>query len=150
MYHQDSYAQELVVRGEGEAVDVGVVGVGAAVLGRLGRLAHVPDGQALYACVQRRAWMSIELNVRGGLRATKLERSSTDRPTDRRQTDLVVGDGAEEVRVQAVPGHVLHHVLVRLCSVVSCRCDGERGVLMHTYIHLARHDKRAGCGLAPL
>ena len=29
-------------------------------------------------------------------------------------TDLVVRDGAEEVRVQAVPGHVLHHVLVRL------------------------------------
>ena len=46
---QHENAQELVVRGEGEAVDVGVVRVGAAVLGRLGRLARVPDGQALLA-----------------------------------------------------------------------------------------------------
>jgi pyruvate/2-oxoglutarate dehydrogenase complex dihydrolipoamide dehydrogenase (E3) component len=35
------------VRGEGEAVDVVVVGVGAAVQRLLGRLAHVPDRQAL-------------------------------------------------------------------------------------------------------
>lgn len=39
------------MRGEGEAVDVGVVGVGAPVLGRLGRLARVPDGQALVVVV---------------------------------------------------------------------------------------------------
>ncbi len=35
------------MRGEGEAVDVGAVGVDAAVQRLLGRLAHVPDRQAL-------------------------------------------------------------------------------------------------------